>query len=95
MVPTMVCMRETAELYRRWSGTMTPLGVSRDVAAEHRRLMEAVLAGDADVATALLTEHINLTAALLDQYVAEHERAAAAPVTPLPVPPAGDPTEPR
>jgi DNA-binding GntR family transcriptional regulator len=37
----------------------------RDILGEHRALMEAVLARDADAACALVTEHINQTAAIL------------------------------
>jgi DNA-binding GntR family transcriptional regulator len=37
----------------------------RDVNEEHRALVEAVLARDADRATALMTEHINATARIL------------------------------
>jgi DNA-binding GntR family transcriptional regulator len=63
-------MRETAELYRRWSGSFPTQQPPRDIAAEHRGLMDAALDRDADLAARLLTEHINNTAALLERYVA-------------------------
>jgi DNA-binding GntR family transcriptional regulator len=61
-------LRETSELYRRWSGAF-PSRQGRDVPAEHRGLMEASLDRDPDRAVELLTEHINNTAALLESYV--------------------------
>lgn len=70
-------LRDRAELYRRWSG---PLGAEqgvRDVAAEHRALMDAALDHDAERAQALLAEHLNLTTSLLCAY-AEAERPGAA-----------------
>ena len=62
-------LRETAELYRRWSGSFDVHQQPRDVPAEHRGLMEAALDRDADRAVDLLTKHINKTAALLESYV--------------------------
>jgi DNA-binding GntR family transcriptional regulator len=44
----------------------------RDIAAEHRALMQAVLDRDVDRGVTLITDHINLTATLL-----EHGAAAA------------------
>ena len=64
-------MRETAELYRRWSGSFSTDQAPRDVPAEHRGLMEAALDRDAERAVAQLTDHINKTALLLEFYV-EH-----------------------
>jgi DNA-binding GntR family transcriptional regulator len=64
-------LRDTAELYRRWS---LPLGsgIERDVAAEHEALLSAVLARDADRAAEGLTNHISLTSSiLLDTFAAE------------------------
>jgi len=63
-------MRETAELYRRWSGSFPTQQAPRDVSAEHRGLMDAALDRDADLAARLLAVHINNTAALLERYVA-------------------------
>jgi DNA-binding GntR family transcriptional regulator len=63
-------LRDSAELYRRWS---VPLGHGhRDVAGEHRAMLEAVLAHDADAGAAVLAEHIqHTTDVLLDQAVVE------------------------
>ena len=64
-------LRDTAELYRRWS---LPLGsgIERDVAAEHEALLSAVLARDTDRAVEALTNHISLTSSiLLDTFAAE------------------------
>lgn len=57
-------LRASAELYRRWS---LPLGhaESRDVAGEHRGIVDAVLAHDTDLAIARLDAHIALTTNLL------------------------------
>jgi DNA-binding GntR family transcriptional regulator len=65
-------LRETSELYRRWSGSFSTDQTPRDVAAEHRGLMEAALDHDAERAVALLTGHINETALLLEFYVEHH-----------------------
>ncbi|MDT3445807.1 MULTISPECIES: GntR family transcriptional regulator [unclassified Pseudofrankia] len=57
-------LRASAELYRRWS---VPLGAStRDVPAEHRRILAAALAGEAEEAAAALCDHIARTTQLLD-----------------------------
>lgn len=61
-------LRETAELYRRWSGTFTAQQTRRDVPAEHRGLMQAALDRDPDRAVVLLTDHINKTASMLAAY---------------------------
>lgn len=55
-------LRDSAELYRRWSGVQDP---NRDVAAEHRRIMDAVLARDADEAAAALRDHYDRTLGIL------------------------------
>lgn len=60
-------LRETAELYRRWSGCLVPQ--HRDVAGEHRALMQAALNRDSSQAVAVLTDHIDRTAQLLEAYV--------------------------
>ena len=52
-------LSEEASLYRRWSDSLVS---SRDVLAEHLDLMDAALAGDADLASSLLTDHIARTA---------------------------------
>jgi len=61
-------LRDSAELYRRWS---LPLGkgADRDVAAEHDQLLQAVLDRDTDRAVQSLTNHITATSnILLDSY---------------------------
>jgi DNA-binding GntR family transcriptional regulator len=57
-------LREEAELYRRWS---VSLGhePARDVAGEHRALLEAALARDPELAAGRLVDHISHTARLL------------------------------
>ncbi len=65
-------LRETAELYRRWSGMVSREHGRRDVATEHRELMQTALDRDADRAVVLLSEHINTTTVLLQAYVEEH-----------------------
>jgi DNA-binding GntR family transcriptional regulator len=65
-------LRDAAELYRRWS---VPLAHERrDVAAEHRAMLDAVLAHDADAAAAALDDHIAHTTRVL----LEGEQAAGA-----------------
>jgi DNA-binding GntR family transcriptional regulator len=53
-------LRDEAELYRRWS---LPLGdePDRDVAGEHRAMLQAALARDVEAAAAALREHIEHT----------------------------------
>lgn len=57
-------LRDEAELYRRWS---QQLGgeKDRDLAAEHRQIMELALARDTDGAVAALRDHIAHTTRLL------------------------------
>ncbi|MHA6759667.1 GntR family transcriptional regulator [Streptacidiphilus sp. PAMC 29251] len=61
-----VCMslRDAATLYRRWS---LPVGhdYDRDVAGEHRALVDAVIGRDAVRASRLLAQHIDRTSASL------------------------------
>lgn len=59
-----ICSRlsDAAELYRAWSGAGE---TKRDVAAEHRGLVEAALAHDADLAVELFEAHVERTAAIL------------------------------
>ncbi|MFC0532343.1 GntR family transcriptional regulator [Phytohabitans kaempferiae] len=56
-----ICVRlsDAAELYRAWSGNRGE--TTRDIAGEHRALMEAALAHDADRAVRLFEEHIDRT----------------------------------
>jgi DNA-binding GntR family transcriptional regulator len=56
-------LRDSAELYRRWS---VPLAHGhRDIAGEHRAILDAVLAHDPDAATAALAAHIQRTTNVL------------------------------
>jgi DNA-binding GntR family transcriptional regulator len=56
-------LRDAAELYRHWSKRAET--DTRDRDGEHRRIVDAVLARDADLATRLLDEHLRTTAGLL------------------------------
>ena len=53
-------LRAVSEVYRCWSDT-TADGAFRDIAGEHRRLLDAALAGDSDRAVAELSAHIQRT----------------------------------
>lgn len=57
-------LRDAAELYRRWS---LPGGTAdtRDVAGEHRAILDAIQARDADTAVAALRSHIEHTRDIL------------------------------
>jgi len=59
-----ICDRlsDAAELYRAWSGGGE---VKRDVAGEHRALLDAALAHDADLAVELFEAHVDRTASIL------------------------------
>ena len=54
---------EQAERYRRYSLPLS--SEARNVAQEHKRLMEAVLARDADLAARLIAAHLSATTAVL------------------------------
>ena len=64
-----ICARlsDAAELYRAWSGAWTAGGApaQRDVAAEHRALLETALAHDADLAGRVFEAHVDRTAEIL------------------------------
>jgi DNA-binding GntR family transcriptional regulator len=64
-----ICERlsDAAQVYRAWSGSRETgrEGPARDVAAEHRALMEAALSHDADLAVRLFEEHVDRTRAIL------------------------------
>jgi len=63
-------LRDAAELYRRWSATLDQH--QRDIPAEHRAMLDAVLAQDADAAAEALSAHIqHTTDLLLEQAVVE------------------------
>lgn len=55
-------LRDCSELYRRWSGAREP---DRDVPAEHRRILDAVLAHDRDEAVEALADHYGRTLQIL------------------------------
>ncbi len=57
-------LRDSAELYRRWS---VPLGdeSDRDIAAEHASILEAALARDVDQAVFRLSDHVERTTDIL------------------------------
>ncbi len=75
-----ICRRlsEAAELYRAWSGPGTR-EIKRDVAGEHKALLDAALAHDADRAVALFEAHIDRTKAILAELPALSARSAMAP----------------
>jgi DNA-binding GntR family transcriptional regulator len=52
-------LRESAELYRRWSAPLHDR--DRDIAAEHRAIIDAIVARDVDLASGLLCTHIRRT----------------------------------
>jgi DNA-binding GntR family transcriptional regulator len=53
-------LREAASLYRWWSGSMAP-DADRDVALEHRQILDAVVARDEMNAACLIAQHIQRT----------------------------------
>ena len=57
-------LRDSAELYRRWSKRLGD-DAGRDIPSEHREILAAVLDRDADQAVALLTAHIGRTTNVL------------------------------
>lgn len=65
-----ICARlsDAAELYRAWS---VPGGeqTHRDVAGEHRALLEAALAHDAERAVSLFDAHVERTSALVRDFI--------------------------
>jgi DNA-binding GntR family transcriptional regulator len=63
ILSTAAALRDAAELYRQWSWRTA--GVERDVEAEHRALVDAVLQRDAVSAVAVLHEHLTTTTRLL------------------------------
>ncbi len=71
---TAQALRAEAELYRSWTGHLKP-GSHRDVASEHRQLMEAVLARDVAAGTRLLRDHIAVTTQTLIASATEWEQA--------------------
>jgi DNA-binding GntR family transcriptional regulator len=73
-------LREEAELYRRWSVSFGQ-EPRRDIAGEHRRLLDAALARQPELAAERLADHISHTARLLiscaeDEHGYSSERAS-------------------
>ncbi|WP_280390487.1 GntR family transcriptional regulator [Nocardia brasiliensis] len=64
LLDTAQSLRQEAELYRQWSVSLGD-EPDRDVGAEHRALLDAALARDADHAQDLLRDHITHTTRLL------------------------------
>src|ERR1700759_651689 len=90
-----ICRRlsDAAELYRAWSGAWAEgrSPVRRDVATEHRQLMEAALAHDADLAVRLFEAHVDRTATILMDQPAPTAGPAAGQAAPAaPAASAGD-----
>jgi DNA-binding GntR family transcriptional regulator len=67
---------DASELYRYWSGHL-PRHLRRPpVDDEHRQILEAALARDADLAVELLTRHLQNTASALEAMAAEFDVVA-------------------
>ncbi|MGU3293185.1 GntR family transcriptional regulator [Williamsia sp. M5A3_1d] len=65
-------LRAISEVYHCWSNT-TADGTHRDIAGEHRRLLDTALVGDSDRAVSELSAHIQRTTdALLESRDAPH-----------------------
>ncbi|NNG40645.1 FCD domain-containing protein [Flexivirga sp. ID2601S] len=63
-------LRDAAEFYRRWSQIVEP---GRDAAGEHRRILDAALARDADLAAERLREHYQRTADIVERGLTERD----------------------
>jgi DNA-binding GntR family transcriptional regulator len=66
-----LALRDSAELYRRWWWALGD-DRQRDLGAEHRQLMDLILARDADGAIEALTYHIHRAPERLIAYAHEH-----------------------
>ncbi|REF00706.1 GntR family transcriptional regulator [Thermomonospora umbrina] len=64
LLATARALREEAELYRQWSVSFGQ-EPDRDLAGEHRAMLDAAVARDVDLAARLLRDHIAHTAQLL------------------------------
>jgi DNA-binding GntR family transcriptional regulator len=71
-----ICRRlsDAANRYRAWAGREG--SPAREVAEEHRALLDAALAHDADLAVALFGAHVERTAAILLEFAGEDYRDA-------------------
>ena len=72
---------DQTERYRRLSAPASAL--DRDLAREHRELMEATLARDEESAVALIASHLNVTAARLGALAVATQLEGAPPRPPL------------
>jgi DNA-binding GntR family transcriptional regulator len=68
-------LRDRSELYRRWYWALTD-DTDRDLATEHRLLMELSLARETNSAQSLLRTHIERAPLKLVAYAAEHGTSA-------------------
>jgi DNA-binding GntR family transcriptional regulator len=68
-------LRDRSELYRRWYWALTD-DTDRDLATEHRLLMELSLARETNSAQSLLRTHIERAPLKLVAYAAEHGSSA-------------------
>lgn len=59
ILATASALRDSAELYRQWSAPQHDR--KRDIAAEHKAILDAAVSRDADLACKLLTAHIQRT----------------------------------
>lgn len=57
-------LRDSADIYRRWSQPIGS-GTPRDIPAEHRAILDAVMARDSDGAAQALSDHIAHTTSVL------------------------------
>ncbi len=73
-------LRDAAELYRRWSVPITR--AYRDVAGEHRAILDAVLAHDPAAAAAALDAHIQTTTNVLLEEAGAEPAAGSADASP-------------
>lgn len=71
LLETARALRREADLYQRWSVSLGQ-EPGRDIAAEHRGLLEAAVSRDADLAVSRLREHISHTKKLLSDYKKAH-----------------------
>lgn len=59
ILATATALRDSAELYRQWSAPQRDR--NRDIAAEHQAILNAAVGRDAELASRLLTSHIQRT----------------------------------
>jgi DNA-binding GntR family transcriptional regulator len=62
---------DASELYRYWSGSLPHRSGRANVADEHKAILDAALAHDADLAVDLVTRHLQATAAELEVIAAD------------------------